>query len=76
MNMTQQNCEIERLLQPGLNALRYELWGCEIHQQRNRTLLRVYIDQEQGITWMIVKKQVTKSVLFLSWNRFFQDRIR
>jgi ribosome maturation factor RimP len=50
MSTTRQNVELERLLQPGLGALGYELLGCEVHQQRNRTLLRVYIDQEQGIT--------------------------
>ncbi|MGB6977508.1 MAG: ribosome maturation factor RimP [Gammaproteobacteria bacterium] len=41
---------IQTIIAPALTALGYELWGCEVHPHGHRTMLRVYIDSEQGIT--------------------------
>ncbi len=41
--------EIETLLQPLINDLGYELWGCEYLSQGKHSLLRIYIDKETGI---------------------------
>ncbi|ARG96406.1 ribosome maturation factor RimP [Legionella micdadei] len=41
--------EIEAMLKPLINDLGYELWGCEYIPQKKHSLLRVYIDKEDGI---------------------------
>ncbi|CDZ75926.1 Ribosome maturation factor RimP [Legionella massiliensis] len=41
--------EIEELLKPLVADLGYELWGCEHLSQGKHSLLRVYIDKEDGI---------------------------
>ncbi|KTC76858.1 ribosome maturation factor RimP [Legionella brunensis] len=41
--------EIEQLLTPLIEDLGYELWGCEYLPQGKHSLLRVYIDKENGI---------------------------
>jgi ribosome maturation factor RimP len=41
--------DLVALLQPILNDLGYELWGCEYLSQGKYSLLRVYIDKEDGI---------------------------
>ena len=50
MSYLKHHVEIETLLEPALGALGYELIGCEVQQQRHRSLLRVYIDKRDGIT--------------------------
>jgi len=42
--------EIERLVSPVIVALDCELWGIETLRQGRSTLLRIYIDREQGVT--------------------------
>lgn len=41
--------EIELLLRPIVDHMGYELWGCEYLAQGKHSLLRVYIDKEDGI---------------------------
>ena len=41
--------EIEQLLRPMVNSMGYELWGCEYLAQGKHSLLRVYIDKDDGI---------------------------
>lgn len=41
--------EIEEMLRPLINDLGYELWGCEYLPQGRDSLLRIYIDREDGI---------------------------
>ncbi|KTD07471.1 ribosome maturation factor RimP [Legionella jamestowniensis] len=42
--------EIEQLLKPLVEDLGYELWGCEYLSQGKHSLLRIYIDKENGIS--------------------------
>ncbi|MFV0478416.1 MAG: ribosome maturation factor RimP [Parahaliea sp.] len=42
--------EIQQLLAPSVEALGFELWGIEYLSQGRHTLLRIYIESEQGIT--------------------------
>ncbi|KTD46727.1 Ribosome maturation factor RimP [Legionella rubrilucens] len=41
--------DIQELLEPLVNSLGYELWGCEYLSQGRHSLLRIYIDKEDGI---------------------------
>lgn len=41
--------DIEKLLQPVVAALGFELWGFEYLTQGKYSLLRIYIDKDQGI---------------------------
>jgi ribosome maturation factor RimP len=41
---------LQAIIAPALTALGYELWGCELHPHGHRSVLRVYIDSERGIT--------------------------
>ena len=41
--------QIEDLIKPSIEALGYELWGCEYFAQGKHSLLRVYIDKPIGI---------------------------
>jgi ribosome maturation factor RimP len=36
--------KIEHLIQPIIEALGFELWGCELHTSGRHTVLRVYIE--------------------------------
>ncbi len=42
--------ELNDIIGPGITALDYEFVGCEYLPQGKYSLLRVYIDSEQGIT--------------------------
>jgi ribosome maturation factor RimP len=42
--------EIQRLLNPLVTSLGYELWGCEYIPQGKYSLLRIYIDKLDGIS--------------------------
>jgi len=42
--------ELQGLLAPSVEALGYELWGIEYLSQGRHTVLRVYIEREQGIS--------------------------
>ncbi len=41
--------ELEQLLEPTIQAMGYELWGCEYLSQGKHSLLRIYIDKADGI---------------------------
>lgn len=41
--------ELIKLLEPTINAMGYELWGCEYLSQGKHSLLRIYIDKTDGI---------------------------
>lgn len=41
--------EIEQLIQPTVESMGYELWGCEYLAQGKHSLLRIYIDKPTGI---------------------------
>lgn len=41
--------EIEQLIQPTVESMGYDLWGCEYLAQGKHSLLRIYIDKEDGI---------------------------
>ena len=42
--------KINAIIEPAVQALGYELVGCELQDQGRRKLLRVYVDGEKGIT--------------------------
>ena len=43
---------IHNLIEPTIHAMGLELWACDLHQQGNTALLRIFIDRkdEQGVT--------------------------
>jgi ribosome maturation factor RimP len=41
--------DIAEMLKPLIDDLGYELWGCEYLSQGKHSLLRIYIDKEDGI---------------------------
>ena len=41
--------KIEELIKPSIESMGYELWGTEYLAQGRHSLLRVYIDKEDGI---------------------------
>lgn len=43
------SAKVCELIEPAINALGYELWGCEIAGLGRHTILRVYIDSEIGV---------------------------
>ncbi|KTD76251.1 ribosome maturation factor RimP [Legionella waltersii] len=43
------NEELVRLVEPSINDMGYELWGCEYLSQGKHSLLRIYIDKSDGI---------------------------
>lgn len=48
-------CEMDtsglaQLVQPVVEGMGYELWGCEYMPRRRQPLLRVYIDRKEGVT--------------------------
>ena len=42
--------QLKTLLAPPLDALGFELWGFDLFKRGKRSVLRVYIDQEGGVT--------------------------
>lgn len=42
--------ELQQLLAPSIEALGFELWGIEYLSQGRHTVLRIYIESEQGIS--------------------------
>lgn len=41
--------DIEQLIQPTVESMGYDLWGCEYLAQGKHSLLRIYIDKANGI---------------------------
>ena len=41
---------LEDIIRPVVEGLGYNFWGLEFHAQGKRSMLRVFIDSEQGIT--------------------------
>ena len=48
--MYKQNLDLVNLVTPVITALGYELWGVEYIPKGKDSLLRIYIDNESGIT--------------------------
>lgn len=48
--MASKEQQIEQLLQPTVEAMGFELWGIEYVSQGRHSVLRIFIDAEQGIT--------------------------
>ncbi len=48
--MASREQKIVALLEPTVEALGFELWGIEYQSQGRHTLLRLYIDGENGVT--------------------------
>ena len=48
--MYKQNQSLVKLLEPVISALGYEMWGIEYFTRGHGSLLRIYIDNETGIT--------------------------
>ncbi len=48
--MIRQNERLTDLIQPVVMALGYELWGLEYRTSGDSSLLRIYIDQDDGIS--------------------------
>ena len=48
--MYRQNQDLVNLVNPVISAMGYELWGLEYIPQGKSSLLRIYIDNESGIT--------------------------
>ena len=54
--------ELEALIEPTVEVLGFELWGLEIVRHGRRSMLRIYIEAEQGITvddCAVVSRQVS-----------------
>lgn len=41
--------DVQEIIQPVIEDLGYKLWGCEYLPQGKHSLLRIYIDREEGI---------------------------
>ncbi len=48
--MTVAKRELQEIIEPAVTALGYELVGCEVLQEGKRSVLRVYVDGEGGVT--------------------------
>lgn len=48
--MTRKERELEQLLTPSIEALGLRIWGIEFRGQGRRAMLRVYIDNEAGVS--------------------------
>ncbi|OGT40230.1 MAG: hypothetical protein A3E81_00320 [Gammaproteobacteria bacterium RIFCSPHIGHO2_12_FULL_36_30] len=46
--MAMQQKRIQDLIEPTIRALGLILWSCELHQNNQRALLRIYIDRDDG----------------------------
>lgn len=42
--------QIEPLIEPIVNAMGYDLWGCDFRESAKQAFLRVYIDKQEGVT--------------------------
>jgi ribosome maturation factor RimP len=49
VNLSGKTVKLEELLRPGVEALGYQLWGLDYQSHGRHTMLRVYIDSENGI---------------------------
>ena len=50
INLSAQRDKLEEMLRPGIEALGFELWGVEYQSHAKRSMLRIYIDAEAGIS--------------------------
>ncbi|MBM7423490.1 MULTISPECIES: ribosome maturation factor RimP [Spongiibacter] len=48
--MSAQRDKLEEMLRPGIEALGFDLWGIEYQSHAKRSMLRIYIDAEAGIS--------------------------
>ena len=49
-NLSAQRDKLEEMLRPGIEALGFDLWGIEYQSHAKRSMLRIYIDAEAGIS--------------------------
>lgn len=49
MNIKSQTTKVCELVKPIVEAMGFELWGCELQKGPGRTLLRVYIETDEGV---------------------------
>ena len=42
--------QIEPLIEPVINSMGYELWGCDFREGANKAFLTVYIDKQAGVS--------------------------
>ena len=42
--------QLEPLIEPIINAMGYELWGCDFREGAKQAFLRVYIDTHEGVS--------------------------
>lgn len=50
INLSAQRDKLEEMLRPGIEALGFDLWGIEYQSHAKRSMLRIYIDAEVGIS--------------------------
>ena len=50
INLSAQRDKLEEMLRPGIEALGFDLWGIEYQSHAKRSMLRIYIDAEAGIS--------------------------
>lgn len=48
--LSSKSIKLEELLRPGVEALGYQLWGLDFQSHGRHSLLRVYIESEQGVS--------------------------
>lgn len=48
--MASKQSQLETMIEPIVASLEYRLWGLELLSQRRHSLLRIYIDSDNGIT--------------------------
>ncbi|WP_330924116.1 ribosome maturation factor RimP [Candidatus Sororendozoicomonas aggregata] len=48
--MAGKESQLEALVEPIVTSLDYCLWGIEFHSQGRRSLLRIYIDSDNGVS--------------------------
>lgn len=48
--LTLMNEKLKAIIEPTVTAMGYELWGCQHITQGQHSVLRIYIDSENGIT--------------------------
>lgn len=41
---------LERLIEPVVTGMGYQLWGCEFQYSKHQAFLRVYIDKREGVS--------------------------
>ena len=59
------NERLQRIIDPAVRAVGFELWGLDYHSRGRRSLLRVYIDAPGGVTvddCALVSRQISSAL--------------